>query len=224
MDAPALDNPVWSSLTGAHAGIAIGDGDAARYPEDVAPFAGMADPRSERCWKALGEIVGPDPVVVLTDGDVPSGWEVRWRGRGVQMTAGALDPAPDPAAVLLGSDDVAAMLDLVGRTRPGPFRPRTFTLGTYLGIRDEGALVAMAGERMHPQGWTEISAVCTDPAYQGRGLATRLVRALALGIAARGERAMLHVAADNTRAVRLYGLLGFDVRTELSICEVQRDG
>jgi predicted GNAT family acetyltransferase len=85
-------------------------------------------------------------------------------------------------------------------------------MGTYLGLRHEGALIAMAGERMRPPGWTEISAVCTDPAFRGRGLATRLIRAVAHGIRARGERAFLHAGVTNTGAIRLYESIGFELR------------
>lgn len=88
-------------------------------------------------------------------------------------------------------------------------------MGVYLGIRRDGRLVAMAGERLHPPGWTEISAVCTDPAFRRRGLATRLVRAVAAGIRARGETPFLHAAADNTEAIRLYESLGFRLRREV---------
>jgi predicted GNAT family acetyltransferase len=104
------------------------------------------------------------------------------------------------------------MLDLVARTQPGPFRPRTIEMGTYLGIRRGGALVAMAGERLHPPGWTEISAVCTDPAFRRQGLASRLVLAVAAGIRARGETPFLHAAASNTTAIRVYEALGFRLR------------
>ena len=104
------------------------------------------------------------------------------------------------------------MLALVERTRPGPFRPRTIELGTYLGVRRDGELIAMAGERLHPQGWTEISAVCTDVAFRGQGLGTRLVRAVAHGISDRGDRAFMHAAAANTNAVRLYESIGFRLR------------
>ncbi|MER6798526.1 GNAT family N-acetyltransferase, partial [Amycolatopsis mediterranei] len=112
----------------------------------------------------------------------------------------------------LGPADVPEMLDLVERTRPGPFRKRTVELGTYLGIRRGGALVAMAGERLHPPGYTEISAVCTDPAYRGQGFGTRLVLAVAAGIRERGEIPMMHAAAANTSAIRLYRSLGFALR------------
>ncbi len=61
-------------------------------------------------------------------------------------------------------------------------------------------------------GWTEISAVCTDPAHRGQGLATRLVRAVADGIRARGETPFLHTAASNATAIRLYESIGFRLR------------
>ena len=123
-----------------------------------------------------------------------------------------LAAAPDEEAVRLGPADVPEMLALVERTQPGPFLPRTVEMGTYLGIRRDGALVAMAGERLRPPGWTEISAVCTDPAFRGAGLATRLVLAVAHGIRERGETPFLHTAAANTTATRLYESLGFRLR------------
>jgi predicted GNAT family acetyltransferase len=113
--------------------------------------------------------------------------------------------------VRLGPADVPQILDLVERTRPGPFRPRTIELGQYLGIRHGERLVALAGERLHPAGWTEISAVCTDPAYRGRGLASRLVSAVGAGIAERGDRVLLHGLATNP-AIGLYLSLGFRLR------------
>ena len=116
---------------------------------------------------------------------------------------------PDEEAVPLGPADVPEMLALVERTRPGPFLSGGIRLGPYLGIRRGGALVAMAGERLHPPGWTEISAVCTDAEVRGQGLASRLVLALAAGIRARGEQPLLHAAEDNTNAIRLYESLGF---------------
>ncbi|MFD0522550.1 GNAT family N-acetyltransferase [Paractinoplanes durhamensis] len=119
-------------------------------------------------------------------------------------------------AVRLTGADVPEILDLIERTRPGPFRTRTIELGTYLGLRRGGALIAMAGERLHPTGWTEISAVCTDPAFRGQGLATALVRAVAAGIRERGETPFLHTAAANRTAIRLYESIGFQLRRPTS--------
>jgi predicted GNAT family acetyltransferase len=115
----------------------------------------------------------------------------------------------------LGAADAEEMLALVARTQPGPFEPRTHELGTYLGVRRDGALIAMAGERLHPPGYTEISAVCTDAAYRGQGWATVLVRAVAHNIRERGETPFLHVAKTNVNAARLYDALGFELRREV---------
>ena len=131
---------------------------------------------------------------------------------GVQLVDAGVAAEPAPDAVRLGVADVPEMLALVARTRPGPFLARTVELGTYLGIRRDGELVAMAGERMHPPGWTEISAVCTAAEYRGHGLATRLVRALVHDIRERGETPFLHAAGSNVHAIGLYESLGFRLR------------
>lgn len=209
-----LDAPVWTALHGAHRAFAEVTGQAARYPADMTPFYALAPDAGPGAWADLAKLAGPGTWMTLT-GDTPPlapGWAMQRQLDGVQLVATALAAEPDPAAVRLTAADVPQMTDLVERTQPGPFRPRTVRLGTYLGIRHEGRLVAMAGERLHPPGWTEISAVCTDPAFRGRGLATRLVRAVAHGIRARGERPFLHASADNTTAIRLYESIGFELR------------
>jgi ribosomal protein S18 acetylase RimI-like enzyme len=212
--ASPLDNPTWASLTGPHARFAERRGRVLRYPEDVAPFLALPGDPGEQDWRDVAELAGPGATVVLaaTFERPPSGWAVLEEIPGVQLVDEGVAAAPEPEAVRLGPTDVPEMLDLVERTRPGPFRKRTVELGTYLGIRRGGALVAMAGERLHPPGYTEISAVCTDPAYRGQGLGTRLVLAVAAGIRERGETPMMHAAAGNTSAIRLYLSLGFAVR------------
>jgi ribosomal protein S18 acetylase RimI-like enzyme len=212
-----LDNPLWSALTGPQAHLAQRRGRAARFPVDVSPFAAVADPGDATAWADLAALVGPGGVAVVpgVPDRSPPGWEQVEAIPGVQMDGSGLATGPDPDALVLGPADVPEMLDLVARTRPGPFLAHTLALGTYLGIRCEGALVAMAGERMRPSGWTEISAVCTDPAYRGRGLAGRLVRAVAVGIRARGDVPFLHAAADNHTGIRLYARLGFAHRRDI---------
>jgi ribosomal protein S18 acetylase RimI-like enzyme len=225
-DSP-LDNAAWASLTGAHAHLAQGSANALRYPADVSPFVAVPADVDDEVWKALAELVGPGAVVALgvsptTVERLPADWEIQFRAEGLQFIAtDALKSAPDPEAVLLGTADAAEMVDLVRRTEPGPFEARTYELGTYLGIRRGGALVAMAGERLHPPGWTEISAVCTDPVFRGQGLATRLVQAVAHGIRERGERPFLHTAASNVNAIRLYESIGFVLRRRLQFLAVR---
>ncbi|HET6504041.1 MAG TPA: GNAT family N-acetyltransferase [Amycolatopsis sp.] len=222
MTSSVLDNPAWASLTGPHARFAERRGQVARYAVDVAPFLAVSPDSDERVWAEIAELAGPGAVVSITRGTTPPPhWELVERVPGVQLVDAGVAAAEDAEAVRLTKDDVPEMLALVERTRPGPFRDRTIELGTYLGIRREGALVAMAGERLHPPGWTEISAVCTDPAFRGEGLATRLVLAVAAGIRARGETPFLHAAASNVHAIRLYESLGFRLRQRPSFSAVR---
>ncbi|MFG2290427.1 GNAT family N-acetyltransferase [Streptomyces sp. NPDC048595] len=217
-----LDNPAWAALTGPHARFAERVGGAARYPVDVSPFTALEDPADPRCWDDLAALVGPGTVTPVSGvPDPPAGWESVQSIQGVQLVDTDLRAEPAPEAALLGPDDVPEMLDLVARTQPGPYLPRTVELGTYLGIRDRGRLIAMAGERLHPPGWTEISAVCTDPAHRGRGLATRLIRAVAVGIRDRGDTPFLHTSAANTGAIRLYESIGFTLRRRTTFRQVR---
>ena len=214
-DFGVLDNPAWAALAGPQAHLAEHFCRAARYPVDVAPFVALADTADERAWADLAVLAGPGGRVLLAGVDEsPVDWPVVARIDGVQLVGSAVVGRPDPEVRRLGPADVPEMLDLVARTEPGPFRPRTIELGTYLGIRRGGDLVAMAGERLHPPGWTEISAVCTDQAYRGLGLASRLVGALTAGIRDRGEKPFLHAAANNTTAISLYETLGFTLRRQ----------
>jgi ribosomal protein S18 acetylase RimI-like enzyme len=219
-DAPAhpLDNPTRSSLLGPHAHFAQRRGNVLRYPAEVSPFIALPDDPSEQDWADAAALVGPGGLIPLAGvvGPPPSGWDIVMDISGVQLVDDGVAAAADDEAIRLTAVDVPEMLDLVRRTDPGPFRERTIELGTYLGLRPGGELVAMAGERMHPPGWTEISAVCTDPGYRGQGLATRLVLALVAGIRDRGERPFLHAAATNTNAIRLYESLGFAQRRTLT--------
>jgi ribosomal protein S18 acetylase RimI-like enzyme len=214
----ALVNPAWHALGSSHAEFAESAGAARRYLPDVSPFCALPDAPTTDDWDALRELVGPGESAFLLREpiEIASKWELMFRLDGVQMVAGHdRGEPPDTHGTMameiveLTDEDVPEMLELVARTQPGPFAARTNRLGTYLGIRVDGALVAMSGERMRPPGFTEVSAVCTDERYRGRGLAAALVRAVMAGIDARGEQSMLHAASVNTNAIRLYELLGF---------------
>jgi ribosomal protein S18 acetylase RimI-like enzyme len=209
-----LDNPIRASLLGPHAHFAVRHGSVVRYPGDVCPFMALPDEPDLGAWADLAALVGPGASAAVSAPHVepPPDWEVLADIPAVQLVDAGVAAEPDPEAVVFGPADVPEMLALVGRTRPGPFLPRTVEMGTYLGIRHDGELIAMAGERLHPPGWTEISAVCTDARFRGRGLGTRLVLAVAAGIRARGEIPLLHAAASNVNAIRLYESLGFTLR------------
>ena len=221
-----LDCAAWSSLTGPHAHFAERRGAVLRYPADVTPFLGMPLEPTLQDWADAAALVGTGGLVPLAGVTTPppAEWPLEFELAGVQLVDAGVRAAPDEQAVRLTADDVPEMLALVGRTRPGPFLPRTIELGTYLGLRHDGRLVAMAGERLHPPGWTEISAVCTDPAARGRGLATQLVRALVHGVRERGETAFLHAAATNATAIGLYESLGFRLRRTVTFAAARVPG
>jgi ribosomal protein S18 acetylase RimI-like enzyme len=173
-------------------------------------------------WAALAELAGPGRGVVLVRDDVgriPPGWTREETLFAHQMvledlpghSSSHIDAGPAPIRPL-DAGDADRMLQLVGATRPGPFRARTHELGPYVGVFHDDRLIAMAGERMHPPGFTEISAVCTHPDVRRRGLGAALTRHVAAAILERGETPFLHVAEDNDGARRIYEQLGFVTR------------
>jgi predicted GNAT family acetyltransferase len=114
------------------------------------------------------------------------------------------------------------MVALAQLTEPGPFLPRTHTMGRFIGIRIDGRLVAMAGERMRFPGFTEVSGVCTHPDYRGRRLARRLSSVVAHAIQQRGEQPFLHAWTSNHAAIALYQSLGFEQRTTVQVAVLKR--
>jgi ribosomal protein S18 acetylase RimI-like enzyme len=218
-----LDRVVAASLEGHHARFARRHSQAVRYENDVTPFFAIENAHNPAAWDDAAELLDDGETAAFPGvSTYPPEWQLIAKLDGVQMVGTSISPKQEPEAVRLGPHDVPEILDLIARTEPGPFLQRTIELGTYLGIRQDGALIAMAGERMHPPGWTEISAVCTDPAYRGQGLAGRLVRAVAAGIRERGETPFLHAAAANESAVRLYRSLGFTQRRPMPFLLVQK--
>lgn len=219
-----LDAPAWSSLTGAHARFAVGNDLVKHYEDDVSPFAGALSWEHPDVWDAAIDEFGRASELTIShaDPELPEGWGEVWRGHGVQLVeTDGLVTEPCDEAVELGTDDVDEMLAIVGRNQPGPFLPRTHELGRYVGIRRDGRLVAMAGERLHPAGWTEISAVSVDEEHRRRGLASALTLDVAHAIRARGDRAFLHASGANTGAIAAYEKLGFEIRRRVPFLRVR---
>jgi ribosomal protein S18 acetylase RimI-like enzyme len=222
-----LDNPVWSALTTRQRSFATGDELARRFPREIAPFAAFPAV-SEASFDALAGLLASDEeiaLVTLEPIDIPSRFEVtRSEPINQMLCTPVQSAAPRTQLTQLGPDDIDDMLALVDLTKPGPFGIRTRELGDYLGIRVDGQLVAMAGERMHVDGYTEVSAVCTHPLYRGRGFSRDLITAVSNGIVARGEVPFLHVFGDNASAIALYEKLGFSYRTTLHLSVFRHAG
>jgi predicted GNAT family acetyltransferase len=216
MAAHALDNPIWTALTTSQAHFAEGDGLARKFQAEIGPLAGFAEP-SREAYVALGKCAraGAGAGLFLEApanvADVESGgFRMVEQDSLLQMIY--LDcelPARPLDFVKLTAADVPEMVALAAMMKPGPFTTRTHELGTFIGVKREGRLAAMAGERMHVPGYTEISAVCTHPNYAGNGYAKALMVGLIGQIRRRNEIPILHVRSSNTHAISLYRRIGF---------------
>ncbi len=219
-----LDNAVWSALTGPQARFAIGSGQARRFDPRYASFAAIENNTAEAS-RDLADIVPFGGAAILfrpTQEPAPAGWEALPARQLVQMvseTEFPLGDLPHGPPVTLGDED--DMHDLVARTEPGPFAPRTPDLGTYIGYRGETGLLAMAGERLRLAHHVEISAVAVDPSARGLGLGAAVVLHLAARIRAEGKTPFLHVFPENP-AMALYQRLGFRERARFWVLPRRR--
>ena len=223
-----LDRPVWNSLSSCLEPLGIGGALAKRFRRDVNLFASARDDSPE-ALAALTDLVLPDEHVYVLQAApivVPPGCVATKEALGVQMLATRSLQSEGPFDEVRPLDDADApeMLALARLTEPGPFLERTHTMGRFIGMRIDGRLAAMAGERMHLPGYTEVSGVCTHPDFRGRGLARRLSAAVAVAIEARGERPFLHAWHSNRAAIALYESLGFVLRTEMNVAVLERRG
>ena len=225
-DEHALDNPVWSCLTTRHARLAQGDGLALRYPPHYSPLSGLpaAFPGNLQALQALVEVGDAVAVAGAHVPEWPANWETLHRIRLVQMIRRETMPLGEggAAVAVLTKADVGDMLALVELTHPGPFRERTIELGTFVGVRQGGRLLAMAGERMWIGDHREVSAVCTHPEAQGRGLARALMGRVINRMLRAGQTPILHVEGANERAIAMYEGLGFVRRAEFPLLYARR--
>jgi GNAT superfamily N-acetyltransferase len=234
MAAHPLDYPFWSSLTTRHRDIALRSGDVARYPAAHAPFLGIADADVDIGAAAEGAspLVAPGESVYLlgvAPARVPEGWALRAFDDLAQMACTTpLDVIDGPEVIPLDESHRADVLALTALVYPHYFRERTMDLGRYFGIHvpDTGGtvrLAAMIGERLSTDAYTEMSAICTHPDFNGRGYARRLTALLTNDTLAQGRMPFLHVSHANTRAKQLYEQLGYRLRRNIGFWSLRRD-
>jgi predicted GNAT family acetyltransferase len=220
-----LDHPIWSALTTTQRALAEGTGPARRYPVAITPFADIID-MSAQSFAALGALMSDRDIAVLFTPDAvdaPSMFKVLLAKTGEQMIGTpAASSIRGVEIETLGPADVPGMMALTELTKPGPFNVRTHELGTFVGIRVDGELVAMAGERMKPGNYTEMTAICVHPSYRGHGYAQAVMAAISRQIVARGEIPFLHVFSDNTGAIALYRRQGMEIRRRLHVTVLQK--
>jgi predicted GNAT family acetyltransferase len=225
-----LDNPIWSALTGQQAHLALGGKLARRYPPEMAAIAAVSHPE-RAAFAELATLIAAGETVYLAGselGDIesqlPSSLKIKHQASVIQMVYSRPSKVAMRAKniTILSEADVPEMLKLVSLAQPGPFLVRAHKMGTYLGIRQQGQLVAMAGERMHLAGYREISTICTHPDFQGRGYARQLISQLVNLNLDQGNTPFLHVMNDNKRAKSIYESMGFVERSRISLVVLQR--
>jgi len=224
-----LDNVVWKALTTRQSGFAESFDQACRFLPEVSTVAAILEPTAHG-YQSLAKLVAPGKTVNLAL-DAPyqaqPGWTLIFGAPMPQFVYESTSLAAPPSAsgleiLELGAADADEMMELTALTKPGPFSKRTHELGTYLGIRQEGKLIAMAGERLKPPGYTEVSAVCTHPEHTGRGYARILMMEVMRRIMGRGETPFLHVREDNLHAIQLYERMGFRRRVTLHLAVLRK--
>jgi predicted GNAT family acetyltransferase len=220
-----IDRPAWSALQTRHAAFAEGDDLAKRYHPSIVPFAAARDDAPGSVRK-LGELGASGDSLVMLQADpivMPSGYVTTLTADAVQMIAERhLPQVHDPRIELLGEADAQAMLDLASLTKPGPFTLNALSLGSFWGVKRNGALIAMAGERMKQPGYTELSGLCVHPDCRGAGLGRLMLQFVAGEIFARGDQPYLHAFASNTAAIALYESIGFMLRSRMHVAAIQR--
>ena len=219
-----LDNVFWQALADTQRGFSVGTDHVRRYARGLPPLLAFADPERPRL-EELEPFCEPGERFYTSGwhGDAPAGWKVELEATMELMVWAGGTPVEEAIeAVPLGTAHVEHMVELATLTRPGPFGPRNLELGGYLGSFEQDRLVAMAGERMRAGHWREVSAICTHPDWQGRGLARRLVQRIVAAQLRRGETPFLHVMSSNAGAVRLYRQLGFAPRRTCVVRVVEK--
>ena len=211
-----LDRPALGALTTRQAHLAIKDGPAIRFDPAYALFAAVREPSPD--WSALARLARATGPLALFEAAAPEppGFEQIDHIPCLQMTCDALTAAGREVEFEdLTDADGPEMLALATLTRPGPFLEKTHLLGPFVGVRREGRLVAMAGERLNVDGHGEVSGVCTHPDYRGQGLAGALTRIVTTRILQRGDAAFLHARAAHVETVAFYETLGFRPRARI---------
>lgn len=221
-----LDNSCWNALNSGNKNLAEGNEHVKYFSAEVAPFVGLPEWNSNG-FDHLYEVIPPGRrIAFMAAGEVaiPGEWDVVDYLKAFQMVQN--NPAPGLTAsseiVHLQNKHVPQMIALTEMMHPGPFFPRTIEFGNYEGIFKDDDLVSMAGQRLHPGDYVEISAVCTHPAHKGKGYASELIISQIHQIRLASAIPFLHVKDDNLQAVRLYKSLGFEVRKLMDIYSIRK--
>ncbi|MBF4466214.1 GNAT family N-acetyltransferase [Flavobacterium sp. LC2016-12] len=216
-----LDNPIWHSLSENHQEFSLDYGNTKFYHPDYGPFGSFTD--LEKTAMATQEystlidnffIVGEKPEIAGT-------LKIVKELVCLQMVIYKKIQLPiDVEIVKLTIDHNEILCDLVNLVQPGYFKNKTILLGNYYGIFKDHQLIAITGERMKMNAFTEVSAIITHPEHTGKGYAKQLIAHVVNAIFDQGKIPFLHVAEHNLGAIALYEKLGFTTRRKMSFWNI----
>jgi ribosomal protein S18 acetylase RimI-like enzyme len=223
-----LDNPAWNALNTGNRHLANGNSEVKYFDAEVSPFIGLRQYTHENLIQLHQLLPDDSPRLLVAPHEIsfPNQWKLLSTLKGFQMvhetfTDNNIDVS---SAAVLTHEHIPQMLALTGLTNPGPFGQRTIEFGHYRGVFSNNNLVAMAGQRMHAENYTEVSAVCTHPDHLGKGYARLLLQYQVQRMHLAGNVPYLHVRYNNDRAIKVYEDLGFAVRIPVYFHFVQKVG
>ena len=216
-----LDNPVWYSVSETHKNFGIDFGTIKFYHPDYCPFGGfIALENIENSISEYSKLVS-NFYIIGQKPNVPDSLKLNNELICLQMIIhDKIEGNIEDQIVKLEEEHLDDLLELVKIVYPEYFKKNTAELGNYYGIYKNNQLVAVTGERMQMDEYTEVSAVITHPEHTGKGYAKQLVTHTANAIFAKNKTPFLHVAESNVGAIKLYEKLGFVTRTKISVWNI----
>jgi len=213
-----LDNPVWHSLNEVHKNYGVNCERIKFYSPEYCRFGGSIEKIDSK--QGINEYSNLTNNFYMV-GNKPNFSNLLRMNKQIvcnQMILKEVVDLPIKENILelkstIHQSDLFALVNLV---QPGYFVEKTYELGQYFGIYKNGELVAVTGERMKMNNYTEVSAIVTHPNYRRNGFAKQLTKHTVSKILAENKTPYLHVSALNIGAIKLYETLGFETRRKIT--------
>ena len=219
-----LDNPVWNAVSEIHSKFAIDYNGTKFYNPDYCSFGGFIDLESTKEATFQYSSLTDSFFIVGTQPALPDSLKIAKELVCLQMIISQKIELPIGAEIVeLTESHNEALCNLVNLVQPGYFKNKTPLLGDYFGIFKNQQLIAITGERMKMNDFTEVSAIITHPDHTGKGYAKQLIAHVANRIFDQNKIPFLHVVESNIGAIKLYEKLGFVTRRKMSFWHISKN-